>query len=166
MFSHFEWFLLFYIFIFLYFVFAVPRVSTDGDSHEILTLVACCSGLTVAVIVIIIIVFVMDCGNIDAAHVHRNRNRSHRLCNDIESQLNGTEICATKTIDAGNDKTKQIANENRMQIFTILDGNGETIGSQATIDRTLWANDVLCERDIERLILSFIVIVNRQKWRK
>lgn len=101
-------------------------MSTDGDSHEILTLVACVSGLAVAVIVITIIVFVMDCGNIDVAHVHRNKSR---LCDDIEAQLNETESAT----DA--EKNKQNAHQNRMQIFTILDGNKETFEDQLSSQR-------------------------------
>lgn len=66
----------------------------------------------------------MDCGNIDVAHVHRNRRR---LCDDIEAQLKETESAA----DA--DKNSQ---KNRMQIFTILDGNKETFEDQLSPHRS------------------------------
>lgn len=85
----------------------------------------------------------MDCGNIDVSHVQQNRNK--RLSNDIESQLNGTESCiatavgiAAVTADAGDHKLRINGSENRMQIFTIFEENGESLGgTQMANDRKL-----------------------------
>lgn len=43
------------------FLFSVPMVSSDGEPHEILTLIAVGTGLVAAVIVLIFLIILIDC---------------------------------------------------------------------------------------------------------
>lgn len=50
-----------YNFVFLFFLVcvSVPRVTTDGSPHEVLTLIVCLSGAVVATILVSLIVFML-----------------------------------------------------------------------------------------------------------
>lgn len=49
------------ILLFVISFFTVPQVSTDGEPHEILTMIAVSSGCIVAIIVLVILIIVIDC---------------------------------------------------------------------------------------------------------
>lgn len=89
------------IFCVCFFPISVPVVSTDGDSHEILTLVACVSGLVVACVVIVIIVMVMRCGKVEQQ----------------QGQAAAEKINET---DSAADNSKPRMGKGRLSIFTIF----------------------------------------------
>lgn len=90
----------------------MPRVSTDGDPHEILTLVACVSGLVVAVILIIIIVMTLGCGNV--------QHTAMQLTNqDVESDIKRSR------------RTRKSPFKRKMTIFTIFGGERQSFNVQA-----------------------------------
>lgn len=65
---------------------SVPRVSIDGDSHELLALTACVAGVVVASFVIIVIVIVMNRDKRKARQFemeqHLNNNNNTYSCGD------------------------------------------------------------------------------------
>lgn len=74
------------IFSFVTFV-SVPRVSIDGDSHELLALTACVAGVVVASFVIIVILIVMNrdkrkARQFEMAQQHLTNNNNTYSCGD------------------------------------------------------------------------------------
>lgn len=55
--------ILFFNLLLLTFILSVPMVSSDGEPHEILTLIAVGTGLVAAVIVLIFLILLIDCRN-------------------------------------------------------------------------------------------------------
>lgn len=86
--------------IFLLFFISVPQVSIDGDSHGILTLVACVSGFIVATLVIVGVVIVMRYGK-----------SQPRQCENPACKTHETE---------GDASNKQKTKKGRLGIFTIF----------------------------------------------
>lgn len=91
----------------MYFLILVPRVSTDGSPHEILTLVACLSGVIVATIVVSAIICVLRKSNQN--DVIRMRPLPSRI--DVESQ---------RQIELAGPSTSESTGRPKMKIFTIF----------------------------------------------
>lgn len=91
----------------------VPRVSTDGSPHEILTLVACLSGAIVATIVVSVIIFVLRKAN--QGEVILMRPLPSNI--DVESQI-PIDLPGPSTSTGGS------TDRPKMKIFTIFRPSG------------------------------------------
>lgn len=92
-------------------LFSVPRVSIDGNSHEILTLVVCLSGLLLGIIIVVIIVLLLN-------KVKGTDSDTVGLC-AIPTQI---DIEAQKVRHADKSST----NRSRIRIFTIFGSSNQS----------------------------------------
>ena len=111
------------------FLISVPRVSTDGDAHEILTLIACASGVIVAVILILIILVIMRCDKYDPT--------ARPSCeNDAEC---GTQSTSEKP------KVNKNPAVRRMSIYSLFGSRRQSFDIQPKTERNMSISTVQTE---------------------
>lgn len=93
-------------FFYSFFRISVPRVSTDGSPHEVLTLVACLSGAVVAIILVSIIIFML----------RKATRNEFVMMQNIAKQVDESQ----RDIESQRKVSKSNTNPSKMKIFTIF----------------------------------------------
>lgn len=100
---------------------SVPRVSTDGRPHEILTLIACLSGIVIATIIVSFVVFALrKVTKNESIMLHNISSQKHinsqRISEEFESSRISTETESPRFAEEAGPSTSQP----KTKIFTIF----------------------------------------------